>query len=115
MNTLIVISLCVLTGALFHLRATTRAKATIDRLLASLSAERAKRDDAERDLEFERLSNPSRINWSDPKTEAGLDRIVAAIKLQALEEQLAEQNGRAARVSIDDVDVVIDLRDGGLS
>lgn len=100
MDALIFTACCALAFALGHLRATTRHRSTIERLTVQRNAARIAADNAERDLEFERLTNPDRIPWDS----AGVDRLIAEIRSQELLDQLHRFDAlRAERI--------IDLRD----
>ena len=106
MDAFIATACCALSFALGHLWATTRHRSAIERLTVQRNTARIAADNAERDLEFERLTNPDRIQWDT----AGVDRLIAEIRSQELLDQLHRFDALRA-------EWIIDLRDnkGGAS
>lgn len=104
MSTAIAIALCVASGGLGHLRATVRHRAENERLRVQRNAQRIRADEAERELEFHRMSDPCQIRWGTPQATAGINRLIAEIRSQDLLDRIHDlQRGCD--------DVVIDLRD----
>jgi hypothetical protein len=112
MQTFIATALCVSSGAFVGLVVRARTTDIIDRLRARCGALEIAKDNAERDLDMERLSNPARINWEDPNVAARADLLVARIMNDDLRERIKREDMRARFDAL-----VIDLRDpnGGAS
>jgi hypothetical protein len=58
-------------------------------------------DEAEREAQFRRLTDPDRIDWDSPRVQAGVDRLIAEIRAQDLLDRIHDL----------DAERVIDLRD----
>lgn len=79
-------------------------RAQRDRLTMQRNAARVAADEAQRELEFVRMSDPCQIRWGTPQATAGIDRLIAEIRSQDLLDRIHDlQRGCD--------DVVIDLRD----
>lgn len=75
-------------ATLAHLWTRARHRAELHRLRLQRAAARIAADEAERELAFERMTNPARIAWGTPAVDAACARLLAEIRSDALLDEI---------------------------